>query len=152
MSTALFRIIPQNVTGKVLEVQNGSNYVGAPIVMNNRRDSDFDSQLWIFDNQRRIKNKKSGLFLSIRGPDISRQPVIQGEKDVALHWTFNHDDNTIRLINSGLVLDVKDRGTKDNTEIIIHTRNIPTPNDPPENLKHQQFTLEFYRFDFVIHE
>lgn len=40
MSYALFRIIPQHVTGKVLEVKDGSSYVGAQIVMNSKRDSD----------------------------------------------------------------------------------------------------------------
>jgi len=134
---ALFRIIPLHATDKVLEVKDGSLAVGAEVVIYKKRTTDFDGQLWTLDYKGRIKNKKSGLFISVKNKGGDYGVVLtQVTQSQALNWSYN-SNNSISLINSSLFADVKLRATNDNNDVILFKW------DSAEN-KHQRFTLEFY--------
>ncbi|CAG8518248.1 4472_t:CDS:2 [Ambispora leptoticha] len=138
--TAYFFIVAQH-SGKVLDVYQGSTEASAKIIQYTKKSTDFDNQLWSFDNDGYIYNKKSGLVLDVTGSNIQDStPIIQYQKHPDQpgnqQWVYSDTDNTISLkSNSNYVLDVTGSSQDDGTPIILYHKT-GNPN--------QRFTLHYY--------
>ncbi|MBF6333298.1 RICIN domain-containing protein [Nocardia transvalensis] len=86
-------------SGKVLDVEGGSTAPGAAIIVWDRKSSDYDNQLWRYD-EGFIVNKKSGLCLEVPGyeggggikPGTSLVQAARREQPDSLNqlWAYNY--------------------------------------------------------------
>ncbi|KAF9093818.1 hypothetical protein BGX27_001553 [Mortierella sp. AM989] len=110
-------------TNFVLDVNNSGTEPGTTIILWNARDEDNDNQKWICENKNIVRNKKTGLVLSVPGltPNVQFDTQdVTGEEN----QRFEYYDYTISAqTNDNLVLGVAGTAVEGGRVSLIERNN-----------------------------